>query len=239
MDKISFSEELERKAKQLDVPLEKKQLDQFFQYKEMILDWNQKINLTAIKEEKEMIDKHFIDSISIVSKIEGKETILDVGTGAGFPGIPIKIAKEEVEITLLDSLRKRIVFLEEVIKQLQLKKIETIHGRAEEIGQDISYREKYDVVLSRAVATSNVLLEYMLPFVKIGGKCICMKGPNLQEEIKDIGNALLILGGEVEEIQEIVLPETEMKRTIMVIKKVQKTPMKYPRKAGIPSKQPL
>ena len=167
------------------------------------------------------------------------DRILDIGTGAGFPGIPLKIVLEKNEITLLDSLNKRINFLNEVIEKLELKNIQAIHRRAEEFNKIDGNRESYDIVVSRAVAKLNVLLEYMLPFVKLNGRCICMKSADIAEELKEAENAIKILGGEIEKIDEITLKNTDIKRRIIVIKKVNKTPSKYPRKAGTPAKEPI
>ena len=197
------------------------------------------MNLTGITEPKEVILKHFIDSLTILKYINENGSVIDVGTGAGFPGIPLKIVEDSLEITLLDSLNKRINFLNEVIENISLDKTKTIHGRAEDFGQDAAYREKYDVAVSRAVAPLNILLEYMLPFVKVGGKCICMKGSNCDEEIENAKNAIEILGGKIEKTEKFNLPNSDNNRTILVIKKTKKTSVQYPRKAGIPTKNPL
>ena len=217
MEKSEFLHKINKKMEKLDICLNEKQLEQFFMYKDLLITWNEKMNLTAIKDEDEIITKHFIDSLTIANKI----------------------GKEDISITLLDSLNKRISFLQEVINKLVLKDIYAIHGRAEEIARNEKYREKYDVATSRAVAPIHTLLEYMLPYVKVGGKCICMKGPNLEEENKDLENCLSILGGKIEKIEEIVLPETDIRRNIMIINKIKSTPKKYPRNPGIPTKKPL
>lgn len=239
MEKIEFLRHVKQKAQEIGYTLQEEQLEQFFTYKELLIEWNKKMNLTAIEQEEDIITKHFIDSLSIASYIPDTTKIIDIGTGAGFPGIPLKILKKDLSITLLDSLNKRITFLEEVIRNLSLENIQAVHARAEELAHKEEYREQYDIAVSRAVAPMHTLLEYMLPYVKIGGKCICMKGPNLQEESKDLQNCLETLGGEIEKIEEIVLPETEIKRNIMLIKKENKTPKKYPRNPGMPSKKPL
>ena len=197
------------------------------------------MNLTGIVEPKEIILKHFIDSLTISKYIFDEEKIIDIGTGAGFPGIPLKIQKNHTDVVLLDSLNKRINFLDEVICENNLEKIKTIHGRAEDFGKDTLYREKFDVAVSRAVAPLNILLEYMLPFVKVGGKCICMKGNLSEEEIEESKNALNILGGIVEKKEQFVLPGTDINRTILIIKKKKQTSKAYPRSAGIPSRKPL
>lgn len=239
MEKIEFLRHVKQKAQEIGYTLQEEQLEQFFTYKELLIEWNKKMNLTAIEQEEDIITKHFIDSLSIASYIPDTAKVIDIGTGAGFPGIPLKILKKDLSITLLDSLNKRITFLEEVIQNLSLENIQAVHARAEELAHKEEYREQYDIAVSRAVAPMHTLLEYMLPYVKIGGKCICMKGPNLQEESKDLQNCLETLGGKIEKIEELVLPETEIKRNIMLIKKENKTPKKYPRNPGMPSKKPL
>lgn len=221
------------------VELSDEKSKKFNNYMNLVLDWNEKINLTAIKEEDEFVLKHFIDSLTVKDFITDGSSVIDVGTGAGFPGIPLKIYNNSLKITLLDSLNKRVKFLDEVIKDLDLKDIKAVHGRAEDISRMKEYREKYDVSISRAVAQLNVLVEYLLPFVKVGGKCICMKGPNAEEEVKNAKNAIKILGGEVESVNKFVLPGTDMERNIIVIKKIKNTNNKYPRKAGTPTKEPL
>lgn len=233
-----FSEELEIKAKQIEIELTKKQIEKYYNYMNLLLEWNEKINLTAIIEPREIILKHFVDSLTIAKYIKDDEKLIDVGTGAGFPGIPLSIVKENTDIVLLDSLNKRINFLEEVKENLKLENITTIHGRAEEFGKNKNEREKYDIATSRAVAPLNILLEYLLPLVKVGGKAICMKGSNI-EEIENAKNALEILGGKIEKIEEITLPNSDIKRNIIIVKKVKNTPSKYPRKPGTPSKEPI
>lgn len=205
----------------------------------MLQEWNKKINLTAITEPQEILSKHFIDSLTIAPYIKESYQILDIGTGAGFPGIPLKIIYENAQITLLDALNKRIHFLQTVIQELQLTNVQAVHGRAEEYSKQEKVRESYDIVTSRAVARLNVLLEYMLPFAKVGGKCICMKSVKIEEELEEAKKAIEILGGEFEKIDTILLPETEITRDIVIIRKVKNTPSKYPRKAGTPAKEPI
>lgn len=233
-----FSKELEIKAKQIEIELTKEQIEKYYNYMNLLLEWNEKINLTAIIDPKEIILKHFVDSLTIAKYIKDDEKLIDVGTGAGFPGIPLSIVKENTDIVLLDSLNKRINFLEEVKENLKLENITTIHGRAEEFGKNKKERETYDIATSRAVAPLNILLEYLLPLVKVGGKAICMKGSNI-EEIENAKNALEILGGKIEKIEEITLPNSDIKRNIIIVKKVKNTPSKYPRKPGTPSKEPI
>ena len=232
-----FSKELKNKAEQINIILEEKQIENFYKYMNLLLEWNEKMNLTAITEPNEVILKHFIDSLTIANLIEKDQKVIDVGTGAGFPGIPLSIVKEE-NITLLDSLNKRIIFLEEVINKLELKNIKAVHARVEEFAKNKKERESYDIATSRAVAPLNVLLEYLLPLVKLNGICICMKGSNT-EEIEEAKNALKILGGEIEKIEKITLPESDITRNIVIVKKVKETPLKYPRKPGTPSKEPI
>jgi len=239
VEEKEFKEELLKRAKQFQRSLSEKEQNQFYQYMQLLLMWNEKMNLTAITEPKEILIKHFIDSMSISPYIEENTKVLDVGTGAGFPGIPLKIVLSQNDFTLLDSLNKRINFLNEVIRNLKLEKIETVHGRAEEFCKIAKRREGYDIVTSRAVAKLNTLLEYMLPFVKIGGKCICMKSLEIEEELNNANRAIEILGGEVEKVETITLENTDITRKILIIKKIKETPKKYPRKAGMPSKEPI
>ena len=232
-----FSKELRDKANEIDIILEENQIENFYKYMNLLLEWNEKMNLTAIIEPNGVILKHFVDSLTISNLIEKGQNVIDVGTGAGFPGIPLSIVNNE-NITLLDSLNKRIIFLEEVINKLELKNIKAVHARVEEFAKNKKEREMYDVATSRAVAPLNVLLEYLLPLVKVGGKCICMKGSNT-EEIDEAKNALKVLGGEIEKIKKIILPESDIIRNIIIVKKVKETPLKYPRKPGTPSKEPI
>lgn len=216
-----------------------KQLDKFFKYMNLLLEWNEKINLTAITEPEEVILKHFIDSLTISKYIEKNKTLADVGTGAGFPGIALKIYRDDIKITLVDSLNKRINFLNEVIKELNLKEIETVHSRIEDFGKDKKYREKFDYVTARAVANLSVLSEYLIPIAKINGQCICMKGSNVEEELNTSKNAIKILGGKIQKIEKFNLPKSDIERNVIIIKKIKNTPTRYPRKAGMPAKEPL
>ena len=239
MEKEQFFNKLKADANKLNIELTGIQLKKFYTYMNSLLEWNEKINLTAITEPEEIIKKHFIDSLTIKKYIRDNTSIIDVGTGAGFPGIPLNIISTDCKIVLLDALNKRLNFLNEVIKQDNLKNIETVHFRAEEAGKNKLYREKFDVATSRAVAPLNILVEYLLPLVKIGGKCICMKGSNIEEELESSKKAISILGGKIETIEEFCLPGTDMVRNIIVITKINSTPAKYPRKAGTPSKEPI
>ena len=226
-------------SKKINVQLNDEQIKKYFEYMTLLLDWNEKINLTAITEMDDVILKHFIDSMTVFKYIENEESIIDVGTGAGFPGIPIAIMKEDVKITLLDSLNKRINFLNEVCSELKINNVETIHGRAEEIGKNKEHREKYDIAVSRAVANMSTLSEYLIPLVKIGGKCICMKGSEIEQELEQAKFAIKELGGKIEKVEKFTLPDSDMERNIIIIKKIKETSNKYPRKAGMPSKDPI
>lgn len=239
MDRESFSNDLIEKSKKVNVEIDKIKEEQFYQYMQLLIEWNEKINLTAITEPKDIILKHFIDSITINKYIKDSDNIMDIGTGAGFPGIPLKIMNSDKKFVLVDALNKRINFLNQVCEKLGLKDIKCIHTRAEELANNAEHREIYEIVVSRAVARLNILLEYMLPFVKVGGLCICMKGPNIEEELKEAEKAILVLGGKVEKVENFLLPESDVERNIVIIKKVKNTPNQYPRKAGLPSKQPI
>ena len=226
-------------AEKINIKFTEEQLEEFYQYMNMLLEWNEKINLTAIVEPKEVILKHFIDSLTINKYLKENATLADVGTGAGFPGIPVKILRPDLDITLIDSLNKRVNFLTMVIEALKLEKIIALHGRIEDFGKNKKYREKFDYVTSRAVANLSTLSEYMIPLVKIGGKCICMKGSNIDEELKNAEKAIKTLGGKIEKVDTFLLPDTDMGRNIILIKKEKATPNKYPRKAGTPAKEPI
>lgn len=239
MEINEFSSKMKDYSKLINVEINDEKILKFYKYMELLIDWNNKMNLTAITEPNDIILKHFIDSITIEKNIMKNAKLLDVGTGAGFPGIPLSIVRDDLQVTLMDSLNKRINFLDEVIKENTLKNVDTIHSRAEELGKNKDYREQFDVVTSRAVASLNVLLEYMLPFVKVGGYCICMKGSNIADEVENAKNALTVLNGKIEEVVQFELPGSDYGRNIIIIKKIDKTPNKYPRKAGTPSKEPL
>lgn len=217
------------------------QLSQFYKYYEMLIEWNEKMNLTAITEFEEVIKKHFLDSLSIgcILKQDSSISILDIGTGAGFPGIPIKIAFPDTEITLMDSLNKRVNFLNEVIDTLGLEKIEALHGRAEDFAKKGMLRETFDICVSRAVANLSSLSEFCLPYVKAGGIFISYKSEKAMEEIDLSKNAVSILGGGNIFCDTFLLPGTDFSRTLVKIEKIKETPAKYPRKAGTPVKQPL
>jgi len=238
MELEEFKNIIIEKSRKIKIEIDDYKAKQFFEYMNLVVEWNNNINLTSITEPNDVILKHFIDSLTIYKYVK-ESKVIDVGTGAGFPGIPIKIADKDVNITLLDSLNKRINFLNEVIGKLELDNITAIHGRVEEVARNKEYRECFDVAVSRAVAPLNVLLEYMIPLVKVGGKCICMKGSNAEEEIETSKNALKKLNAEIETVESFELPGTDMKRNIVVVKKIRKTDNAFPRKAGTPSKKPL
>lgn len=239
MEEKIFKEKLRESANVIGVKLNDTMLEQLYNYKKLVIDWNEKINLTAITEDFEFIIKHLVDSLTINKYIEENKTIIDVGTGAGFPGIPIKIVNKDNKVVLFDSLNKRLKVLDEIIEKVGLKNIETLHGRAEETFKNKIYREKYDIATSRAVAALNVLAELMLPAVKVGGICICMKGNNADIEIEEAKKAIRELGGEIINVEKVVLPGLNLERNIVIIKKIKQTPNKYPRKPGTPQKEPI
>lgn len=237
MEKTNFYKKMAEESEKIGIKLPDEQLNEFYEYMQLLLEWNEKMNLTAITEPEEVIKKHFVDSITIKKYIKEESILIDVGTGAGFPGIPLKIVDKSIKLTLLDSLNKRINFLNEIIEKLNLKETKTIHSRAEEYAKN-EVRESYDVAVSRAVADLPILLEYLMPYVKLNGICICMKGPKAQEELERSKKAINILGGKLEKVEKITIDE-EMERNIIIIRKIKNTPNKYPRKAGIPTKNPI
>lgn len=239
MEKEEFSNKLINSMKKIDIEITEKQVDDFYNYMNLLLEWNEKINLTAITDENDIILKHFVDCGTILKYITDNSRIIDIGTGAGFPGIPLKILNNSLKITLMDSLNKRILFLNNVIDELKLSDIEGIHARAEELAKNKNYREKFDIATSRAVANLSTLSEYMLPFVKKGGIAICMKGFNINEELNNSKKAIKILGGKIDKIDNFNLAETDNLRNIIILRKIEKTPKEFPRKAGKPSKEPI
>ena len=239
MKKEEFFEQMQEKSMDLGVRFLVEQTEQFFEYMNLLIEWNEKMNLTSIIEPEEIILKHFIDSITILKEIEDNSKVVDVGTGAGFPGIPLSIMNPTLKITLVDSLNKRLIFLQEVVNKLNLKNVEIVHARAEEFGQNKKYRESFDISTSRAVANLSTLSEYLIPLVKVGGKVISMKASEAQEEINEAKKAIQVLGGKIERIDEFNLPQSDIGRTVILIKKEEKTPNKFPRKPGTPSKEPI
>jgi len=231
---------LKAKAQQMDFELTDGMIDQFQRYMELLLDWNSKVNLTAITDPKDIIEKHFLDSLTCLKyphQIGAK--VIDVGTGAGFPGLPLKIIRADLDVLLMDSLNKRIGFLNAVIENLNLKGIVAVHGRAEEAGHLKIYRDSFDVVYARAVARMNVLIEYCLPFLKIGGSFVCQKGPGVDDEVTELQSGLKLLGGIVEDVLSVDIPGTNYQRSLVVIRKMSATPAKYPRHGGQISKKAL
>lgn len=233
----SFYEDLE----ELHFSLSEKQISQFMQYYELLSEWNQVMNLTAITDFDEVCKKHFIDSLSFVKAydVSSMKTLIDIGTGAGFPGIPLKIAFPDLHVTLLDSLNKRVNFLNTVIDELALENINAIHGRAEDFAGKGKLREQYDVCVSRAVANLSTLCEYCIPYVKVGGYFISYKSEKITDEIVSAKKAISILGGRLENQVEFMIPGSDIYRNLVVIHKDKKTPASYPRKAGVPSKNPI
>jgi 16S rRNA (guanine527-N7)-methyltransferase len=239
MLELEMEELLKKGVQELGLELPLNTISKFFKYKELVLEWNKKVNLTSIEDDKEFIIKHFVDSLTLAPLLNIKNgSLIDVGTGAGFPGIPLKILLSNLEVTLLDSLDKRVRFLNTVIEELSIQGINAIHFRAEDGGHNSNYREKFDFAVARAVASLPVLLEYCLPFVKVGGVFFAMKGLS-EDEVSLSKKALQTLGGEILEIKKFQLPLTDNQRNIIVIKKFRQTPTNYPRKAGKPSKNPL
>lgn len=236
-----MSQRFKKMLQALDIRYTDEMLIQFEEYYKILIEWNKVMNLTGITEYDEVILKHFIDSLSIVKVVDMKKisNMIDVGTGAGFPGVPIKIVFPHIKIILLDSLNKRVNFLNLVIDKLELKDISAIHGRAEDFARQSEYREKYELCVSRAVANLASLSEYCLPFVKNEGNFVSYKSGNNQEELEKSKNAIKILGGEVKCVNIFCLPESDITRSLVVVNKIHKTDKKYPRKAGTPTKEPL
>lgn len=238
---MEFRDELKRAAAEFGTPLDDVQLDQFLLYNSLLLEWNQKMNLTAITDPKEVAVKHMVDSLSAFDGSLFREGIhvIDVGTGAGFPGLVLKIYFPSMELVLLDSLQKRIKFLETVVSELGLSGVSCVHGRAEETARQKDYRERFDLALSRAVARLSVLSEYTLPFVRVGGSLLALKGAKYAEEMAEAETAAKILGGKAPTAKPIKLPGLEDGRAIVQIEKIKATPKAYPRKSGTPEKKPL
>lgn len=236
MDKI-----ITMRAKDIGLSLTDKQQKQFDLYYEMLVEWNKVMNLTGITDYNEVNEKHFLDSLSVVKcfDISNISSLIDIGTGAGFPGIPLKIMFPEIHVVLLDSLNKRVRFLNEVIEALGLTNIETLHGRAEDFAKRKEYREQFDLCVSRAVANLSTLSEYCLPYVKVDGYFIPYKAEEVDDEVANACTAAEILGGRIEEVYKFKLPGTDIGRSFIKIKKVKTTSKKYPRKAGMPGKEPL
>lgn len=236
-----MSQTFENKISALGITLTDRQKQQFDKFYELLVEWNKVMNLTGITDYEEVNEKHFVDSLSLVQAIDidKEQTVIDIGTGAGFPGIPLKIAFPHLKMVLLDSLNKRINFLNVVTNELGLTDIKTIHGRAEDYAKQAEYREQFDICVSRAVANLSTLSEYCIPYVKVGGMFIPYKSGEIDEEVQQAKKAIHILGGKLDEVIKFQLPDTEINRSFVKINKVQNTAKKYPRKAGLPTKEPL
>lgn len=232
---------LEQKLGELGIKQDQNQLERFHKFYQLLIEWNKVMNLTGITEYEDVVEKHFVDSLSIIKAIDLSRihTVIDVGTGAGFPGIPLKIAFPHLRVVLLDSLNKRIKFLDEVISQLELTEIRTIHGRAEEYARKEEYREQFNLCVSRAVANLSTLSEYCLPYIQVGGMFVPYKSGEIDDEVEQSKKAVRILGGNIKEVMKFELPGTDIHRSFVLIHKEQHTQKKYPRKAGIPAKEPL
>ncbi len=241
MEKKYDTSQFEKDINALGISLTEEQINQFLIYYEMLVEWNEVMNLTAITEYEDVMKKHFIDSISLIKAydVSKQVKVIDVGTGAGFPGLALKIAYPELQVTLLDSLNKRIQFLDAVIDKLGLTGVETIHGRAEDFAKPGKLREQFDLCVSRAVANLSTLSEYCLPFVKVGGQFISYKSEKISEEKELAGKAISMLGGKIKSQVEFTLPDSDIYRNLFIIEKSKETPKKFPRKAGLPSKEPL
>lgn len=226
-------------SKQLNIPLDETQVSKLIEYARLLVEWNKKMNLTAITDNEGIVTKHFLDSLTALCTGFVKGRVIDVGTGAGFPGLVLKIAEPEIELMLLDSLNKRVNFLKKAGAELGLDGAEYVHARAEDAGQNSAYRGRFDTVVSRAVANMTTLSEWCLPFLKVGGHFLALKGPLAEDELKNAKRAISILGGELEEVKEVNIPFTDLAHKIIIIKKVRQTPMKYPRKPAIAAKNPI
>ncbi|MHC1723400.1 MAG: 16S rRNA (guanine(527)-N(7))-methyltransferase RsmG [Aminipila sp.] len=234
-------ETLQRAFNELNISYDNEALNKFEKYMEFILEWNEKVNLTAITDKEEFIKKHYIDSLLCYSfpEVKKAEKIIDVGTGGGFPGIPLALVFPEKQFILMDSLKKRLNIIDDLTKKLNILNVVTLHGRAEDMGRSKEHREKYDLCVSRAVANLATLSEYCLPFIKRGGNFLAYKGTKAEEEIKEAHKAIFLLGGTITREERVTLPGYDLDHNIIVIEKVQNTSAKYPRKAGTPSKEPL
>ena len=237
---MMFRDEMKRAAEDFGLALSEMQLAQFTRYYELLVEWNEKMNLTAITEAHEVAVKHMVDSLSAYDPalFNGTVSIIDVGTGAGFPGLPLKIFCPDAKLTLMDSLNKRVHFLQTVVDELGLEGVDCVHARAEEGARMKQYREQFDLAVSRAVARLPILCEYCLPYVKTGGIFLAMKG-HAEEEIGQAAKAIVTLGGTIEDVHEFQLPGTDMRRTILLIRKIRPTPASYPRSQGKADKDPI
>lgn len=234
-------ETLQRAFNELNISYDDATVDKFQKYMDLILEWNEKVNLTAITEKEEFVKKHYIDSLLCYNfkEMEKSNMVIDVGTGGGFPGIPLALVFPEKQFVLMDSLKKRLNIIDDLALQLNISNVTTLHGRAEDMGHSKEYREKFDICVSRAVANLATLSEYCLPFIKKGGNFLAYKGTKAEEEIKEAHKAIFLLGGKIGREEKVTLPGYNLEHNIIVIEKVQNTSAKYPRKAGTPSKEPL
>lgn len=237
MEYIEFKTIFEKECKNNNIIINEN-VECFFKFMKLLLSWNEKINLTAIKDEKEFIVKHFVDSLVISRFVDNNKKIIDVGTGGGFPGMPLKLYNDSLNVTLIDSVNKKISVLNDIIEKMNLKNIEALHMRAEDLAKKEDYREMFDIATSRAVSNMSTLVEYLIPFVKVGGYIYCMKGPEYDEELKQSMNAIKRLGGELEKIEKILI-NNEFERNIIIIRKVKNTDLKYPRSNGKPLREPI
>lgn len=238
---MDFYDIMKTAADEVNIEFNEDMYNKFIKYMRLVQEWNQKINLTAITEDEEFIKKHFIDCIKAFKspELKGAKTVIDVGTGAGFPGLPIAILRDNIEVTLLDSLNKRVNFLNLVVKELGLKNVKTIHSRAEDGARNKDLREKFDIATSRAVANMAVLSEFCLPYVKISGYFVALKGPAIEEELENSKKALNVLGGKLLRVDETLIEETDLNHNIVVVEKIKECPKTYPRKAGTVTKKPI
>lgn len=233
--------ELRELAADMGFNLSDKMVDDFSIYKNLLVEWNQKMNITTITDDEGIDKKHFVDSLTpaVTGLFEGRKRVIDIGTGGGFPGMPLKILNRDLDMTLMDSLNKRITFLNKVIEDLHMTNVQAIHGRAEELGLKEGYRENFDICVSRAVASLDTLSEFCIPFVKVGGYFISMKGPDVEDEVRRSKNAIATLGGEVTEVRHVRIPDSDIVHSLVIVKKVKSTPKKYPRGGGKPKKTPI
>ena len=236
-----FTTELRAAAEAASLSLSEEQILKFTRYDALLVDWNERMNLTAITEPRDVAVKHMVDSLTAydAALFSGAPTVIDVGTGGGFPGIPLKIFDPSIRLTLMDSLAKRLAFLEAVVEDLGLTGVTCVHARAEDAAHEPQRRERYDIAVSRAVARLPVLLEYTLPFVKRGGHLLALKGRQYEDEAREAGRALKLLGGAIEEMRPVHLPGLDDVRAVIIVRKERPTPRAYPRKAGTPAKKPL
>ena len=238
MELKEFEEIFEKELFNNNILLKTKDYEKFYGYMKSVINWNEKINVTAITDEKEFLVKHLIDSLTINSFVEHGKNIIDIGTGAGFPGVPLKIANPNLKVTLIDSVNKKLNVIRDITEKMCLNDLEIIHTRAEDLAMHKTYRESFDYATTRAVSRLNTIVEYMLPFIKIGGKSICMKGPNISKELEEAQKAIEVLGGKIEKVEKIFI-DNEYERNIVIILKEKNTPKQFPRGKGKPAKEPI